>query len=276
MYLMKWWWILRLLVLGVSAVSSESTNSRKCSLTRDFSFSSLSNFQNVNLLDKSQIPRSKVGRRLWNEAYSNRIFSKSSGFGSRRVRRSRSPSPRDGNRSKSAESGPPVIKIDRTPSDESVFSPSSPLAPQLSPTESLSRSSITRSPRSPTSPTNEFSFSERKTSRSSGRLSVSTPLSPIKESRKETESLADFTNSPIKENKIQLAAAPKKQSSRIRFIFCKPKVQKNVSFDFRCTEKILTQLEFDAIYSSGGINDIQVGMLTFVPFTILMHAANSS
>ena len=45
---------------GVSAVSSESTSSRKCSLTRDFSFSSLSNFQNVNLLDKSQIPRSKV------------------------------------------------------------------------------------------------------------------------------------------------------------------------------------------------------------------------
>jgi len=45
---------------GVSAVSSESSSSRKCSLTRDFSFSSLSNFQNVNLLDKSQIPRSKV------------------------------------------------------------------------------------------------------------------------------------------------------------------------------------------------------------------------
>ena len=47
-------------LIGVSAVSSESTSSRKCSLTRDFSFSSLSNFQNVNLLDKSQIPRSKV------------------------------------------------------------------------------------------------------------------------------------------------------------------------------------------------------------------------
>merc|ERR1712062_341450 len=72
--------------------------------------------------------------------------------------------------------------------------------------------------------------------------------SPIKESRKETESLAEFTNSPIKENKIQLAAAPKKQSSRIR-----------------CTEKILTQLEFDAIYSSGGINDIQ-GRSTAAPY----------
>ncbi len=45
---------------GVSAVSSESAASRKSSLTRDFSFSSLSNFQNVNLLNKSQIPRSKV------------------------------------------------------------------------------------------------------------------------------------------------------------------------------------------------------------------------
>jgi hypothetical protein len=46
--------------LGVSAVSSESAASRKSSLSRDFSFSSLSNFQNVNLLNKSQIPRSKV------------------------------------------------------------------------------------------------------------------------------------------------------------------------------------------------------------------------
>ena len=48
------------------------------------------------------------------------------------------------------------------------------------------------------------------------RLSVSTPLSPIKESRKETESLLDFNASPIRENKLQLAAVPKKQSSRIR------------------------------------------------------------
>ncbi len=46
--------------IGVSAVSSESSSSRKSTLVRDFSFSSLSNFQNVNLLNKSQIPRSKV------------------------------------------------------------------------------------------------------------------------------------------------------------------------------------------------------------------------
>ena len=53
--------------------------------------------------------------------------------------------------------------------------------------------------------------------RGTSRLSVSTPLSPIKESRKETESLLDFSNSPIKEKKIKLAAVPKKQSSRIRW-----------------------------------------------------------
>lgn len=198
---------------GVSAVSSESTSSRKCSLTRDFSFSSLSNFQNVNLLDKSQIPRSK-----------------SSSFGSRRMRRSRSPSPRGGNRSKSVEAAPPIIRIERTPSDESVFSPSpsSPVASPLSPSESLSRSPLSRSPRSPTSPTNDTErvYSNRGTS----RLSVSTPLSPIKESRKETESLLDFNASPIRENKLQLAAVPKKQSSRIR-----------------CAEKILTQLEYDTL-----------------------------
>jgi len=202
---------------GVSAVSSESTSSRKCSLTRDFSFSSLSNFQNVNLLDKSQIPRSK-----------------SSNFGSRRTRRSRSPSPKGGSRSKSVEGVPPIIRIERTPSDESLCcptpSPSSPLAPPLSPIESFSRSPsssserFSRSPRSPTSPTND---PDRIYSRSS-RLSVSTPLSPIKESRKETESLLDFNNSPIKEIKIQHAAVPQKQSSRIR-----------------CAEKILTQLEMD-------------------------------
>ena len=46
--------------IGVSAVSSESSSSRKSTIVRDFSFSSLSNFQNVNLLNKSQIPRSKV------------------------------------------------------------------------------------------------------------------------------------------------------------------------------------------------------------------------
>jgi len=200
---------------GVSAVSSESTSSRKCSLTRDFSFSSLSNFQNVNLLDKSQIPRSK-----------------SSGFGSRRVRRSRSPSPKGGNRSKSVEGGPPTIKIE-SPSEDSVFSPvSSPLGPPLSPSDSASsRSPSTRSPRSPTSPTTD---SERiYSNRGSSRLSVSTPLSPIKESRKETESLLEWSNSPIKENKLQLAAVPKKQSSRIR-----------------CAEKILTQLEFDSFQAN--------------------------
>ena len=52
-----------LLTAGVSSVSSESTYSRKSSLARDFSFSSLSNFQNVNLLNKSQIPRSTVSKR---------------------------------------------------------------------------------------------------------------------------------------------------------------------------------------------------------------------
>jgi len=181
---------------GVSAVSSESSSSRKCSLTRDFSFSSLSNFQNVNLLDKSQIPRSK-----------------SAGFGSRRVRRSRSPSPQGANRSKSVEGVTPIIKIERTPSDDSIFSPSptSPPAP-LSP----------RSPTSPTSVEAERLYSSRGTS----RLSVSTPLSPIKESRKETESLLDFSNSPIKEKKIKLAPVPQKQSSRLR-----------------CAQKIVSQLE---------------------------------
>ena len=97
----------------------------------------------------------------------------------------------------------PIIRIERTPSDDSIFSPSptSPPAP-LSP----------RSPTSPTSVEAERMYSNRGTS----RLSVSTPLSPIKESRKETESLLDFSNSPIKEKKIKLAVVPKKQSSRIR------------------------------------------------------------
>ena len=73
------------------------------------------------------------------------------------MRRSRSPSPRGGNRSKSVEAAPPIIRIERTPSDESVFSPSpsSPVASPLSPSESLSRSPLSRSPRSPTSPTND-------------------------------------------------------------------------------------------------------------------------
>jgi len=42
--------------------------------------------------------------------------------------------------------------------------------------------------------------------------------------------LLDFNASPIRENKLQLAAVPKKQSSRIR-----------------CAEKILTQLEYDTL-----------------------------
>ena len=138
----------------------------------------------------------------------------SAGFGSRRVRRSRSPSPQGGNRSKSMEGVAPIIRIERTPSDDSIFSPSpsSPLSP-LSPSSSSDKPA--RSPRSPTSPTSgegERLYSNRGTS----RLSVSTPLSPIKESRKETESLLDFSNSPIKEKKIRLTAVPKKQSSRIR------------------------------------------------------------
>ena len=134
----------------------------------------------------------------------NSSSDQSAGFGSRRVRRSRSPSPQGGNRSKSVEGVAPIIKIERTPSDDSIFSPSptSPPAP-LSP----------RSPTSPTSVEAERLYSNRGTS----RLSVSTPLSPIKESRKETESLLDFSNSPIKEKKIKLAAVPKKQSSRIRW-----------------------------------------------------------
>ena len=97
----------------------------------------------------------------------------------------------------------PVIRIERTPSEDSILSPSSssPPAP-LSP----------RSPTSPTSCEGERVYTNRGTS----RLTVSTPLSPIKESRKETESLLDFNNSPIKEKSIKLAAVPKKQSSRIR------------------------------------------------------------
>merc|ERR1711976_691920 len=94
-----------------------------------------------------------------------------------------------------------------------------------------SRSPSTRSTRSPTSPTTD---SERVYSnRGSSRLNDSTPLSPIKESRKETESLLKWSNSPIKESKLQLTAVPKKQSSRIR-----------------CTEKILTQLEVDIYHIS--------------------------
>jgi len=202
---------------GVSAVSSESSCSRKSSLARDFSFSSLSNFQNVNLLNKSQIPRSKSGS-----------------FCSRRARRSRSPSPLGGSRSKSVEGVPPIIKIERSPSDECLFtpSPSTPLSPGLpsvrSPNSCWDRSS--RSPRSPTSPTSpnspvdgERMFSSRGSSR------LSTPLSPIKESRKESGSLLELHCSPVRENKIELQSVPKKPSSRIR-----------------CTEKILTQLEVHA------------------------------
>lgn len=202
---------------GVSAVSSESSCSRKSSLARDFSFSSLSNFQNVNLLNKSQIPRSKSG-----------------GFGSRRSRRSRSPSPLGSSRSKSAEVAPPTIKIERSPSDELLFphSPSSPSSPCLPPSRSPISCSErrSRSPRSPTSPTSPVSPADGErifSSRGSSRLS--TPLSPIKESRKESGSLLDLQCSPVKENKIGLQSVPKKPSSRIR-----------------CTEKILTQLEVQA------------------------------
>ena len=156
-------------LLGVSSVSSESTSSRKCSLTTDFSLSSQS--ESCIVLESQTSVR-----------------------------------------------GPPIIKIERSPSEDSVFSPvSSPLGPPLSPSESASsRSPSARSPRSPTSPTTD---SERVYSnRGSSRLSVSTPLSPIKESRKETESLLEWSNSPIKERKLQLAAVPKKQSSRIRSV----------------------------------------------------------
>jgi len=203
---------------GVSAVSSESSCSRKSSLARDFSFSSLSNFQNVNLLNKSQIPRSKSGS-----------------FCSRRSRRARSPSPLGGSRSKSAEGVPPIIKIERSPSDECIFpppSPSSPVSPGLPPPRSPSSSFEcgSRSPRSPTSPTSPISPVDGErifSSRGSSRLS--TPLSPIKESRKESGSLLELHCSPVRENKIELQSVPKKPSSRIR-----------------CTEKILTQLEVHA------------------------------
>eukprot|EP00090_Calanus_glacialis_P002184 TRINITY_DN11642_c0_g1_i1.p1 TRINITY_DN11642_c0_g1~~TRINITY_DN11642_c0_g1_i1.p1 ORF type:complete len:476 (-),score=90.06 TRINITY_DN11642_c0_g1_i1:133-1560(-) len=202
---------------GVSAVSSESSCSRKSSLARDFSFSSLSNFQNVNLLNKSQIPRSKSGS-----------------FCSRRARRSRSPSPLGGSRSKSVEGVPPIIKIERSPSDECLFppSPASPLSPGLPPARSPNScwDRGSRSPRSPTSPTSPNSPVDGErifSSRGSSRLS--TPLSPIKESRKESGSLLELHCSPVRENKIELQSVPKKPSSRIR-----------------CTEKILTQLEVHA------------------------------
>ena len=148
----------------------------------------------------------------------------SSGFGGRRSRRSRSPSPISGSRSKSAEGVPPIIKIERSPSDEWTFSPSptSPATP-VSPPDCQVRTGYpekgSRSPRSPTSPTAPKSPSDGEriySSRGSSRLSVSTPLSPIKESRKETGSLLDLHNSPVKENKLELASPPKKQSSRIR------------------------------------------------------------
>ena len=91
------------------------------------------------------------------------------------------------------------------------------------------------------------------------RLSVSTPLSPIKESRKETESLLDFNASPIRENKLQLAAVPKKQSSRIRLNLKQTIVDEKwfKLFFYRCAEKILTQLEYDTLKTN--TVDIQVG-----------------
>ena len=215
------------MLTGVSAVSSESTSSRKCSLTRDFSFSSLSNFQNVNLLDKSQIPRSKVDM-LNSNSLLRQFLVQSSSFGSRRVRRSRSPSPKGGGRSRSVEgAAPPAIRVERAPSEESLCpSPSSPLGPPLSPSEPAGLASSSREdprfcrsgPRSPASPPGTSCGEDRVYGgRASARLGLTTPLSPIKESRKETESLLEWTNEPtIKENKIELAAVPKKQSSRVR------------------------------------------------------------
>ena len=147
----------------------------------------------------------------------------SGGFASRRARRSRSPSPAGSHRSRSAETGthrsveigPPRIKIDRTPSDESLFNQQSP----ISPTSPLSRSSGwgggPRSPSSPTSPISPGDAERIFPSRGGSRLS--TPLSPIKESRKEMGSLAELQCSPAREAPLKLQDVPKKKpSSRIR------------------------------------------------------------
>jgi len=208
---------------GVSAVSSESCCSRKSSIARDFSFSSLSNFQNVNLLNKSQIPRSKSGS-----------------FSNRRSRRSRSPSPLGSSRSRSVEV-PPMIRVSPSPPDELISpSPSSPLSPGLPPPRSptLTTSPWTpRSPRSPTSPTSpqlspgdqgERLFSSRGSSR------LSTPLSPIKESRKEHGSLQELPCSPVKEREEVAKRVGGSQRHR-------------PSSRIRCTEQILSQLEVQAM-----------------------------
>ena len=152
----------------------------------------------------------------------------SGSFCSRRSRRARSPSPLGGSRSKSAEGVPPIIKIERSPSDECIFpppSPSSPVSPGLPPPRSPSSSfdygsRSPRSPRSPTSPTSPISPVDGErifSSRGSSRLS--TPLSPIKESRKESGSLLELHCSPVRENKIELQSVPKKPSSRIRLVY---------------------------------------------------------
>jgi len=207
---------------GVSAVSSESCCSRKSSIARDFSFSSLSNFQNVNLLNKSQIPRSKSGS-----------------FSNRRSRRSRSPSPLGSSRSRSVEV-PPMIRVSPSPPDEPISpSPSSPLSPGLPPPRSPTSTSpwTPRSPRSPTSPTSpQLSPGEQGerlfSSRGSSRLS--TPLSPIKESRKEHGSLQELPCSPIKEREEVSQRGSGSQRHR-------------PSSRIRCTEQILSQLEVQAM-----------------------------
>ena len=109
------------------------------------------------------------------------------------------------------------IKIVRTPSDECLFvpSPSSPASPGLPPPRATPWGAGPRSPTSPTSPLSPAGEGERMlSSRGSSRLS--TPLSPIKESRKEMGSLLELTASPAKELAIKLQDVPRKPSSRIR------------------------------------------------------------
>ena len=150
----------------------------------------------------------------------------SGSFCSRKTRRSRSPSPLGGTRSKSVEgnAGNPSIRIEKSPSNENLFnpqqpnsptSPSSPLLPPpvSSPTAYWDQgSSSPHSPRSPNSPVDgDRIFSSRGSSR------LSTPLSPIKESRKENGSLLELHCSPVREKRTtELENGPKKPSSRIR------------------------------------------------------------
>ena len=113
------------------------------------------------------------------------------------------------------------IKIVRTPSDECLFepSPSSPNSPGLPLHRPTPWGVGPRSPRSPTSPTSPLSPGDGErilSSRGSSRLS--TPLSPIKESRKEMGSLVELPSSPAKELTIKLQDVPRKPSSRIRSV----------------------------------------------------------